>query len=529
MSSSTVTEPQRHQGRGGSSGLSLTGVAKAFGAVQALTDVSLDVSPGEVVALVGENGAGKSTLLRILEGDQRPDRGTVAIAGSRVSLGDPLLAKRLGIRVVHQEPEIVGGISVAENLYIGELPRTRMRRLRGAELIRTAQAHLDQLEIGEVSASALGDDLSIAQRQLVEIAKAMKPGLRVLALDEPTSSLAEDQVERLLAAVKRFTAQGVAVLYVSHRLREALALADRVAILRDGHLVEQRPTAGTTQHDLVRLMVGRDLASVFPDRPDRTGQPEAPVVLSARGLCSDRLRGIDLDLRAGEIVGVAGLIGSGRSRLAKTLFGAQRLTTGTIRLHGKEVKLRSARDAIRAGIGLAPEDRRAEALFNDLSVAENATISVLDRVRAFRVIQRGKQRAIAAELVTKLRVKTPSLQQPVSALSGGNAQKVVLARWLAVQPQVLILDEPTRGIDVGAKSEIYHLVRQLADDGLAILLISSELPEVLGMSDRIVIMRDGRIVGEADPRTASEESILRVAMLEDGADVPTADIAQEAS
>lgn len=407
----------------------------------------------------------------------------------------------------------MGGITVAENLYMGELPRTPLRFFKKQKRITEAQLHINSLGFGrDFSASLIGDELSTAQRQLVEIARAMKPGVKILALDEPTSSLTEDQVQRLLVALQDARSAGLAVLYVSHRIREVLTLSDRIAVLRDGRLVAVNDARGTTENDPIRSMVGRDLSAVFPPRA-RSSSPSSPV-LTAHDLQSEFLHGVSIELRSGEVLGLAGLIGSGRSELAKTLFGALPTTSGTITFEDQLIQLRSPADAIRRGIGFAPEDRRAEALFADLSVVENITISVLSRLRIFRYIKRGEERKTAKELSARLRVKTLSIDQLVSALSGGNAQKVVLARWVAVAPRVLILDEPTRGIDVGAESEIYHLIRTLADSGLAILFISSELPEVLGVSDRIAVMREGRLVGEFSAATASEEGILHLATLE---------------
>ncbi|CAN5334213.1 sugar ABC transporter ATP-binding protein [soil metagenome] len=493
--------------------LKIDTVSKSYGAVHALSGVSLDVFPGEVLAVIGENGAGKSTFLRLLQGEHQPDIGHIIVSGETIRLSGPAQARKLGIRVVHQEPEINGGVSVAENLYMGELPRTALRWLKKRELIAEAQAHIDELGFGsDISASAMGDDLSTAQRQLVEIARAMKPGVRVLALDEPTSSLTEDQVARLLSAIKTAQADGVAIIYVSHRLREVLTISDRIAVLRDGNLVDVSPSKGATEAHLIRSMVGRDLSAVFP--PRATNSSVGDVVLEASHLESEWLHDVSITLRAGEVVGIGGLIGSGRSELAKTLFGALPLTSGAILLSGKPVRLKSPATAIARGIGFAPEDRRAEALFGEMSVMKNTTISVLKRLRWMRFVKRANERSLAQSLTSRLRVKTPTIDQLVSALSGGNAQKVVLARWLAVSPKVLILDEPTRGIDVGAKAEIYHLIRTLADSGLAILFISSELPEVLGISDRIAVMREGRLVSELSPDTATEESILRLAMLE---------------
>jgi L-arabinose transport system ATP-binding protein len=523
MPQSTTDAPSANH----SVALSLQGLSKSFGAVQALSDVSFDIRSGEVLAIVGENGAGKSTLLRTLEGDHAPDTGGLFVDGELLRLANPRFARERGIRVIHQEPEIVGAVSVAENLFLGELRSIGgSHRVNRRALNARAQRHLDALGFGDdLDATALAEELSTAQRQLVEIARAVKPGLSVLALDEPTSSLTEQEVDRLIGVVEGLRADGVAILYVSHRLREVLHLADRVAVLRDGRLIEVRDANGTTEAHLVSLMVGRPIESVLGD--DGPARPIGDVALRVRGLTNEWLHDISLDVRRGEIVGVAGLIGAGRSELAKAIFGAVPIDSGTVELAGVPQKFKGPRDAIEAGIGFAPEDRKTEALLLDLSVQENISISVLRRLCRLRVIRKRAEAALAGDLSKRLRVKTPSLAQPVSSLSGGNQQKVVLARWLAADPKVLILDEPTRGIDVGAKAEIYTLIRQLAAQGLAVLFISSELTEVLGVSDRVLVMREGRITGDLPRTEATEEKVLSLAMLEALADSEDTDPATE--
>lgn len=498
--------------------LSVKGISKRFGAVRALTDVSFTVHAGEVVAVVGENGAGKSTLLRVLEGDHQPDAGSIRVAAERVQLRNPRLSRGLGIRLVHQEPEIVGGVSVAENLYIGELSSEVGHFVSARELRRKAQAHLESLGFGDdLDAAALGDDLSTAQRQLVEIARALKPGVRVVAFDEPTSSLTEDEVERLADIIADLRARDVGVLYVSHRLREVIRLADRIVILRDGHLVHDDTAVGTTESDLVRLMVGRPLSSMFGSaRPRASAEAtQSAPALEVQNLSGGWVRNVTFSIDPGEIVGLAGLIGAGRSELAKTLFGAVGRTAGEIRVDGGTTTIRSPRQAMAAGLAFAPEDRKGESLVLDQNVAENITVCSLKSLRRLHVVNRAKQRRLAMSFVDRLQIKVASIDVAVRTLSGGNQQKVVLARWLARQPKVLILDEPTRGIDVGAKSEIYKLIRELADEGMAVLFISSELPEVIGISDRILVMREGRVTGELAGPGATEEEILALAMIED--------------
>jgi L-arabinose transport system ATP-binding protein len=496
--------------------MALRRLTKHYGATRALHGVDLDIHPGEVLALVGENGAGKSTLLSLLSGSAQPTAGGVELDGRLVSFAGPADARRHGIRVVRQEPEIVDMISIAENLFLGELPRRRGRRLDRQRLHADARAHLATLG-WSLPVEALASDLSTGQRQLTEIARALKPGVRVLALDEPTSSLTEDDVDRLLTLVRTLRDRGVAVVYVSHRLREVLSLADRVAVLRDGQLVQVSGVAGLDEQQLVRAMVGRPLVprSRSTTSTDFTGR--APL-LRVRGLGNDRLHDIDLDVHAGEVVGIAGLAGSGRSQLVKAIFGAAPVTTGCVELAGKPLTVKHPADAIAAGLALACEDRKRESLLLQRSIRDNISISVLPRMRRrARLVNRNDERRLSQELMARLRVKAPDDTTCVADLSGGNQQKVVLARWLATTPVVLLLDEPTRGIDVGAKREIYELIAQLAADGRAVVVVSSELPELLAVSDRIVVMRDGRVVGELDGSAADEESVLRLAMVDEPA------------
>jgi L-arabinose transport system ATP-binding protein len=492
----------------GSGVLEIRNVSKAFPNVQALDDVSLDVRPGEVLAFLGENGAGKSTLLKILSGDYQPDSGTLTMDGTSLSFSNPREARAAGIRVIYQEPEIIPGVDVAENIFAGELPR-RGPFLDRAELNRRVDAELAEYGFQQaLPRSRMGDELSSAQRQLVEIMRAVKSEMRVLALDEPTSSLTEEEVEQLFTLVRRLRAEGVAIIYVSHRLHEIMQIADRVAILRDGKLVIVEQAARMTEDDIVRNMVGRDLGEVFDRHPAATER----VVLEVQDIHSDVHKGVSFDVKAGEIVGFAGLIGAGRSELAKVIFGEMPMTGGSVRIEGREVHIGQPSDAIKEGIGFAPEDRKREGLVLIRSVLENATMAIIRRLTRFRIVQRRRERAIGQEYVERLNVRTPSLDQMVGKLSGGNQQKVVLARWLAAKPKVLILDEPTRGIDVGAKAEIYRLIDALANEGLAIMLISSELPEVLGMSDRIIVMQGGRITGELSGPGTTEEQVLELAM-----------------
>jgi L-arabinose transport system ATP-binding protein len=495
----------------GSGVLEIRDVSKAFPNVQALDDVSFDVRPGEVLAFLGENGAGKSTLLKILSGDYQPDVGTLTLDGVELRFGNPREARAAGIRVIYQEPEIIPGVDVAENIFAGELPRRGPFIDRRALNKRVDEELAEYGFAGVLPRSRMGDELSSAQRQLVEIMRAVKSrDMRILALDEPTSSLTEEEVEQLFALVRRLRSEGVAIIYVSHRLHEIMRIADRVAILRDGKLVMVEAAAEMTEDIIVRNMVGRDLGEVFDRHPAATDR----VVLEVRDIKSDVHKGISFDIKAGEIVGFAGLIGAGRSELAKVIFGEMPKTSGQVFIDGTEVHIGQPSNAIAEGIGFAPEDRKREGLVLIRSVLENTTMAILRRLTRFRIVQRRKERQIATEYVERLNVRTPSIDQQVGKLSGGNQQKVVLARWLAAKPKVLILDEPTRGIDVGAKSEIYRLIDALANEGLAIMLISSELTEVLGMSDRIYVMQGGRITGELPGPGATEEQVLELAMAE---------------
>lgn len=508
MTMTTATLPEAPEAPPGT--LEIHNISKAFPNVQALTDVSLDVRPGEILAFIGENGAGKSTLLKIINGDYQPDIGTLTIDGQRLEFDNPSQAHKAGIRVIYQEPEIVPGIDVAENIWVGELPK-RFGFLDRRRLNKQVRESLVEYGFeGVLPAHLLGDELSSAQRQLVEIMRALKSGVRVLALDEPTSSLTDEEVDRLFALVQRLRDDGVAIIYVSHRIKEILRLCDRVAILRDGRLIAVKPASELTEDEIVHLMVGRKLSDVF--QRQQAGMERE--VLKVEGLNSNWHVDINFHINAGEVVGFAGLIGAGRSELAKVIFGEMPKSSGRVLLDGQEVSIHRPDQAIAKGIGFAPEDRKREGLVLMRSVLENASMAILRQLSRFHFVRRRLERSIASSFVERLRVRTPSLDQEAGKLSGGNQQKVVLARWLAAKPKVLILDEPTRGIDVGAKAEIYRLIDELANEGLGIMFISSELPEILGLSDRIYVMQDGRITGELSGAEATEETVLKLAMTE---------------
>ncbi|MDH6133688.1 ABC-type sugar transport system ATPase subunit [Kitasatospora sp. MAA4] len=495
-------------------GLTAEAITKRFGPVQALRDVTLHFPPGQVTALMGENGAGKSTLLRILTGDHQPTEGRVLLDGQALGLDSPIDARRAGIRIIPQEPEIIPHVSVAENVYAGSLPRRAGRRLDRAELRRRITADLERLGFDTVlDPDLLGSGLTAAQRQLVEILRALTgdTAARAIAFDEPTSSLSDHEVDALFALIGRLRDAGIAVIYVSHRMKEIFRLADRIAVLRDGTVAGTVDARTTSEGELVRLMVGRDLSALFARQHVATDR----VVLRVDNLTTHDVHDVSLEVRAGEVVALAGLIGAGRSELALALAGDTPVRSGTIRVDGSVVRLRGPRDAIRCGIGLAPEERKAQALFLQRTIRDNTSLVSLGRLRRWRFVNRTREKALAQEYADRLRVRAPSIEAEVRTLSGGNQQKVVLARWLALGPALLILDEPTRGVDIGAKAEIYQIIADLARQGTAILVISSELPEVLGLADRILVMQNGRITGRLDQSEATEEAILALAMADD--------------
>ncbi len=491
--------------------LKVRNISKAFPNVQALADVSLDIRPGEILAFMGENGAGKSTLLKIINGDYQPDAGTISIDGERLSFSSPKKAHEKGIRVIYQEPEIVPGTDVPENIWIGELPK-RYGVIDRRLLNEKAQSRLEEYGFENVlPIHLMGEELSSAQRQLVEIMRALKRDVRVLALDEPTSSLTDEEVDRLFTLVRRLRDDGVAIIYVSHRINEIKRLCDRIAILRDGRLITVRPASEMSEADIVSQMVGRNLSDIFERNPSGSDKE----ILKVENLYSNWHDNVSFYINAGEVVGFSGLVGAGRSELAKVIFGEMPKKEGKIILDGEEITVRRPDQAIAKGIGFAPEDRKREGLILMRSVLENTSMAILRQLSRFHIVRRSMERDVVGNFVEKLNVRTPSLDQEVGKLSGGNQQKVVLSRWLAAKPKVLILDEPTRGIDIGAKAEIYSLIDELANQGLGIMFISSEMPEILGLSDRIYVMQNGRITGELAGASATEEAILELAMVDD--------------
>ena len=489
--------------------LRLQDVSKTFGGVRALRSVSFDLRAGEVHALVGENGAGKSTLVRILTGAVAADSGTIEIEGRRVEHADPAAMRALGVAPIYQQPAVLPDLTVAENVAMG-LERGgpwrridwRARRDRARQLLARVGATVD------VDAPAHG--LRMAEQQLVEIARALGADARILLMDEPTAALTDRETTRLFDLIRDLRAHGVGVVYISHRLEEVKALADRVSVLRDGELVATRGMAEVDRSEMIRLMVGRELQAIFPKR----AVPIGDVVLAAAGVgCRvSGIRDVAFQVRAGEILGFAGLVGAGRTELARVLFGLTPADEGAIRLRGAPVRVTAPAEAVRLGLAYLPEDRRRHGVIAEMSIAANTTLAALRAITRAGLLDFAAEREIATTYLERFAIKAPSIDAAVATLSGGNQQKVALARWLATRPAVLVLDEPTQGVDVGAKAEIHGLIVDLAAQGLAILLISSELPEILGMSDRVAVMRGGTVAGVLDRAEATPETIMTLAL-----------------
>jgi rhamnose transport system ATP-binding protein len=486
--------------------LELRKAAKAFGAVRALIDGEIELRAGEVHALLGENGAGKSTLVKILAGVYQPDAGTLTLDGREVTLHGPAAALAAGIAVIYQEPTLFPDLSVAENMFIGRQPLRSGRRIDARTMRKEAAEVFARLAV-PLDPARIARGLPIADQQLVEIGKALSTGARVIVMDEPTAALSAAEVGRLFEVVRTLRAQGAAVLFISHRLEEIFAICQRVTVMRDGRHVLTADVSGMTAEDLVRAMVGRDIER-------RAGGRATPgdAVLEVRRLTREGgFTDISLSVRAGEIVALAGLVGSGRSEVARAVFGIDRYDAGAVTVRGKPLRKASPTSAMAAGVGLVPEDRRQQGLVMDMSVQQNVALASLGRLRRGGFIRGSAERAMASDWAARLTIRYGRLTDPVSMLSGGNQQKVVLAKWLGRKPAVLIVDEPTRGIDIATKAEVHGLLTQLARDGVGILMISSELPEVLLISDRILVMREGRLVAEFDRAGASEEAIMAAA------------------
>jgi inositol transport system ATP-binding protein len=498
--------------------LAMRGISKKFPGVQALDNVDFTVEPGEIHALLGENGAGKSTLLKILSGAEKPDAGSIAFGGEAIALANPHAAQKLGIVTIYQEFTLAPNMTIAENVFIGREPGPKLfvswRKMAAETRAITARIGLDMRPMTVVR------DLSVAEQQMVEIARALSMQSRLIVMDEPTSALSSAEVQKLFKIVRDLKAHGISTIFVTHRLEEVMELCDRYTVLRDGRQVGTGAVKDTTIDSIIRLMVGRQVNALFAHREEAKPGAVALKVdgLSRTGNTRDPhaavLDNVSLEVRRGEILGLAGLVGAGRTEMARAIFGADRFDSGTVLVDGQPVDIRSPRDAIRHGIGLVPEDRKQQALFLSLAVKMNLSMAALSRLSRFGAfVDERAERKLVEEYRRALNIRMAAPDQLVANLSGGNQQKVVLARWLALRPKVLIVDEPTRGIDVGAKVEVHNLLFEMARSGIAIIAISSELPEILAISDRIVTMREGRVTGAVERAAASEEALMTLMTL----------------
>lgn len=484
--------------------LEMKGITKTFPGVRALEGVDLEVRPGEVLALVGENGAGKSTLIRVLGGVFQPDAGVITLRNRRAEISSPRRAQELGIAMIHQELNQVGPLSVGENLFLGATPRRWRWFVDWDALSTRARALLADLGV-EIDPQARVDRLSIAERQMIEIARALSLHAGLLVMDEPTAALTLQEVDRLLDIIRDLKARGVSVVYISHRLDEIFRVADRVTVLRDGHYIGTYPVDAVDMDGLIQLMVGRKLTEKFPKEP----APRGSVLFEARGLSTAGVfRGVSFTVRAGEILGIAGLVGSGKIEVAHAVFGMVPLDGGEMRVDGRPVAIRAPVDAIALGIGLVPEDRKSQGLILGMSLRDNITLPSIGRMSTLGFIRKAEERAVVERLMRRLDIRAAGPDQEARNLSGGNQQKAVLAKWLQTGVRILFLCEPTRGIDVGAKVEMYRLMVELAQAGVGVVMISSEMEEVLGMSDRILVMHEGRVTAQFSREEATQEKVL---------------------
>ena len=489
-------------------------ITKYFPGVKALDDISFTANGGEVLALMGENGAGKSTLLKVLNGDYQQTSGEYLVNGEPCHFNSPREAVAAGIGVIYQERQIMLELTVGENIFLGRLPTGFMGRIKMREVHSKAQAIIDEFGLDMKSTDKV-KDLSVAYQQMVEIMKAYsRENLKMIAFDEPTASLSDSEIDSLFRIIRKLKAEGKVIIYVSHRMAEIRQIADRVAIFKDGRFVGDSPMDAITDKELVQKMVGRDLGDVFSslDRNKTIGD----VVLEVKNLSSPFLKDASFQVRAGEVVGFSGLVGAGRTEVVRAIIGADPRTGGEVFLNGKPLNCRTPHDAIVNGVVMVPEDRKLQGIIPRMSVGRNVSIGSLDQItNRLGFVNRRREEQIGLEGKANFNIKTPNLEKPIVELSGGNQQKAVVARWMSTKPKVLILDEPTKGIDVGAKSEFYNMICQFAKEGLAVILVSSELPEVIGLSDRIIVMKGRRIVGEISAKDATEEKLLSMAMMEE--------------
>lgn len=494
--------------------LKLAGINKSFSGVKVLKQVSMEVSRGEVRGLVGENGAGKSTLMKILTGVYQKDSGTIAIDGQEVRIQTPLQAQKLGLSIIFQEMNLVDSLSIAENIFVGRLPKKGIRGIDWKNLMQQAQVLLDKVGL-KAAPNTPVSELSIAGKQLVEIAKALSFQSKIIIMDEPSATLTDKELENLIRIIEFLRQDGVTVIYISHRLDEIFQLCDSVTVLRDGEIIDTQPVGNLTRETIIEKMVGREIDQEYPSR---SGKPGEEVVLKVEDLTRKGVfQNISFEVHKGEILGIAGLVGSGRTEIVRSIFGADRLSSGTVWLHGKQVKITSPKQAIDHGIALVTEDRKAQGLVLAETIAKNTTLAALNTVMKLGFMDRRKENAVAEAYRQKMRTKATSVHNTCGSLSGGNQQKVVLSKWLYTQAEILILDEPTRGIDVGAKYEIYQLINQLVDEGKSVIMISSEMPEVISMSDRLLVVHEGRLKGELTGSDMTAENVMKLAIMEGSA------------
>ncbi len=482
-------------------------ISKAFPGVLALDKVDFDCVPGEVHAVVGENGAGKSTLMKVLAGVYRQDNGQILLRGKQISFSSPKEAQRHGISIIYQEFNLIPELTVAENIFLGREPQKRMGFIDSPLLYRRSEELLHDLGV-DIDLQARVVDLGVAQQQMVEIAKALSLNADIIMMDEPSAVVSGKELESLFRIIRSLKENGKAIVYISHRIDEIFQIADRATVLKDGKLVGTVRTEDVDKPTIVNMMVGRSLSETFPARE----QGHRKKILTLTDICRNHvLKNVSFTAYSGEILGVAGLVGAGRTELARAIFGADPIDRGTIVLNGKELRRATPKISISSGVGFVTENRAKDGLVHCLSVRKNLTLTILDRVKSWFFVREGKEKDYSKGCVKEFGIVAPSIEQEVQYLSGGNQQKVILAKWISIKPDLLILDEPTRGIDVGAKAEIYNFMRLLAKQGTAIIMISSELPEIIGMSDRILVMHDGQVMGELSPSEATEERILMMA------------------
>jgi len=487
--------------------LEMQRISKKFPGVQALDEVDFSCMHGVVHALVGENGAGKTTLMKILAGAYRPDQGRIFVEGKEVALSSPKEAQKFGISIIYQEFNLIPELNVAENIFLGREPLRRKGFIDRSLLFGRAKELLDQLG-ANIDLYTRAKNLSVAQQQMVEVAKALSLNADIIIMDEPSAVVSGRELESLFQIIRSLKEKGKAIIYISHRIEEIFQISGHATVLKDGKLVGSVKTDEVDKATIIRMMVGRSLAETFP--PKEVG--EKKEILTLEDVCKDdTLKEISINVYSGQILGIAGLVGSGRTELARAIFGAERIDKGKIWFNGVEVKKATPKEAITRGIGFVTEDRKREGLVHSLPVSNNLTFPILNRIQRWFFIKDEEEKKISTRCVREFNIMTPSINQEVQYLSGGNQQKVILAKWTNANPKLIIMDEPTRGIDIGAKSEVYKLMRMLAKQGTAIIMISSELPEILGMSDRILVMHDGRIVGELSSTEATEEDILMMA------------------